>query len=127
MNREIIKAVLPVLEAYSDNKIIQSDYGNGWKDIKTLTSACIGDCLVKGCCKLRIKPEPEYIPFTFEDAEQLIGKVIRPKNELHKLILLISMINFSGVFLEDEITITYTSLLSDYTFLDGSPCGKLKQ
>lgn len=124
MNREIIKAVLPVLEAYSDNKIIQSDYGNGWKDIKTLTSACIGDCLVKGCCRLRIKPKPEYIPFTFEDHLLFKDKwfVYKESGILCKIVAVEKdRVYFTGN------QYTYIDLFSLFLFEDGSPCGKLKQ
>lgn len=74
-------------------------------------------------CDYRIKEEPEkteYIPFSFEDAEQLVGKVVKSKDENW-----IELLTFFG---EDYTSnITYEALLKDYTFLDGSPCGKLKQ
>ena len=68
----------------------------------------------------RIKTTPEYIPFTFEDAEFLIGKIVKSKNEKW-----IEMLIYAS---ENEISnISYGFLLDCYTFLDGSPCGKLKQ
>jgi len=64
--------------------------------------------------------EPEYIPFSFEDAEQLVGKIIKSKDE--------NWIELLTFFDEDcTSNITYEALLKDYTFLDGSLCGKLKQ
>ena len=68
----------------------------------------------------RVKPTPEYIPFTFEDAEFLIGKVVKSKDENW-----VETISWCGDIATSVSN--YETLLSDYTFLDGSPCGKLKQ
>lgn len=67
----------------------------------------------------RVKPEPEYIPFTFEDAEFLIDKIV--KHETKPIIE--KLISFG---LESANAIFYEELLENFTFLDGSPCGKLK-
>ena len=72
----------------------------------------------------RIKPEPEYIPFTFEDAEQLIGKTIKSKSG--NSIYIITAINYEYIGIWKN-NINYDQLFDIYTFLDGSPCGKLKQ
>lgn len=71
-------------------------------------------------CDYRIKPEPEYVPFTFKDAEFLIGKAVRHKN--NKWVELITYCDTT-----DTSVCMYEYLLRDYIFLDGSPCGKLKQ
>ena len=64
--------------------------------------------------------EPEYVPFTFEDAEHLIGKPVK-----HKKDSWVEVITYCN---ENETSsCMYEDLLRDYTFLDGSPCGKLKQ
>lgn len=71
----------------------------------------------------RVKEEskqPEYVPFTFEDAEFLIGKVVIHKSGTEiRLITVCSPITVEGI--------CYTILFSEYTFPDGSPCGKLKE
>lgn len=72
----------------------------------------------------RVKEEepkaPKYVHFTFEDAEFLIGKVVKSKDEKW-----IEMLTWAS---ENETSnITYEALLRDFTFIDGSPCGKLKQ
>lgn len=64
--------------------------------------------------------EPEYIPFSFEDAEQLIGKVVKSKDENW-----IEMITWCDN--DEASSISYSNLLYGYTFIEGSPCGKLKQ
>ena len=68
----------------------------------------------------RVKPAHEYVPFTFEDAEQLTGKVVRSKNE--NWVEMIIWCSNAGTSVDK-----YEDILSDYTFIDGSPCGKLKQ
>ena len=70
----------------------------------------------------RVKPEPKLIPFTFDDAKDLIGKGIIHKTE--KLALLINEVCGDSVgFFNDNIS--FESLLEWYQFLDGSPCGKI--
>lgn len=68
----------------------------------------------------RVKKQPEYIPFTFEDAEFLIGKAV--KSKATKSVYMIIHCDKVGTSLCGG----YQRLLDDYTFLDGSPCGKLK-
>ena len=67
----------------------------------------------------RVKKQPEYIPFTFEDAEILMGKVVKHKTANH-------LAAITSCFNETTNMGGYKKLLEDYTFLDGSPCGKLK-
>lgn len=70
----------------------------------------------------RIKSKLELVPFDFSDAEFLIGKVIKHKttNSLD----IINTVSVVGMFAYS--TMSYEGLLEYYTFLDGSPCGKLK-
>ena len=75
-----------------------------------------------------IKEKPkEYVPFTWEDREQLKGKWIKHK-ELKDEELIISLTAD-----EDDWIITHDknlsgeNLLDNYLFLDGSLCGKLKK
>ena len=68
----------------------------------------------------RVKTEHEYIPFTFEDAKQLIGKIVKSKES--NWVEMIIWCSDTSTSVAD-----YEDLLSDNTFLDGSPCGKLKQ
>lgn len=66
----------------------------------------------------------EYVPFNFSDAEFLIGKAIKVK-------YLDIVYSITGVRSDDVIINNlyqdYKYLMENYTFLDGSPCGKLKQ
>ena len=77
----------------------------------------------------RIKPILEYVPFTFEDAEFLIGKAIK-KDGGHVYSIL--GVKDSGVTVIHPIykIVSYTwedLILSFKFFPSGSPCGKLKQ
>lgn len=71
----------------------------------------------------RVKPEPKYVPFTFEDAKDLIGKAIVKMDgtQVQKVVQLNKDYVFSGVGQMD-----YKWLFNEYTFLDGTPCGKLE-
>lgn len=72
----------------------------------------------------RIKQEPEYIPFDFTDAEQLIGKIVRYKST-HSLSV-ITNVNPKNVTSSGTV-IKYEDLFNNYEFTDGSICGKIKQ
>lgn len=66
----------------------------------------------------RIKPEPEYVPFTFEDREELRGKWYRRKSTgVETAIYNISEEGINGY--------TWISALAVLEFLDGTPFGKL--
>jgi len=78
----------------------------------------------------RIIPEPTWAPLSLKDAEFLQGKWIKSKDPLayRESILAIISIDREGVkaFLgtHEPLVIKYTILLKDYTFADGSVCGK---
>jgi len=72
----------------------------------------------------RIKPQPNLIPFDFSDADKLIGRTIKSKDGS-----MVGLITKVGVGTELRISegnynYYYADLLSKFTFLDGSPCGK---
>ncbi len=73
--------------------------------------------------KYRIAPTPEYIPFDFTDAEFLIGKLI--KSKVSDWVCIINACTFEKCWSGDT-AYAYKILLNSFTFLDGSPCGKLK-
>lgn len=108
-------------EARNQGKTIQWRYLNNknedWKDI-TYNGHIFSDEYYE----YRIKPLI-YIPFTFEDAENLIGKAVKTKCK--RAIMNIVFLNKEGISLSNGIDGDYKFLLDNYTFLDGSPCGKL--
>jgi len=72
----------------------------------------------------RIKPQPKLIPFDFSDAEKLIGKAVKRKSIEDESWMIMSASSLT-VRLFDEGRTDYKFLLNNYTFLDGSPCGKV--
>lgn len=113
-------------DALRKGKIIQhyNDMFSKWEDINPsfLSFADIFECY-------RIKPEPKYVPFTWEDREQLRGKWIKHKVTGEEcMITQLGKIIKPGVLSHViKLTETWTSLsiiFDNYTFLDGSICGK---
>lgn len=124
MTREEAKKFLPVMTAFANGAKIQLKFHNGdWADVES-------PAFIKGS-EYRIKPEPEYIPFDFSDAEYLIGKAVKHKDTCEVTILGAigsAKIEEFPARLGNGNWITFDELVSDYVFLlDGSPCGKLKQ
>jgi len=68
-----------------------------------------------------IKPESQLVPFTFEDAELLIGKAVR-NNETKNVGIISFVREFDCKVFTD---LTFYDLMVMFTFLDGTPCGKL--
>lgn len=122
MTREQLKENWHIIEAFKNGADIQFlDYAGEWRDADKP--------LFRIDVKYRVKPKQEYIPFDYSDAEYLIGKVVKSKDNKE-----ISMIISFDLDNSDLLQITLGSsfisfydLFQDYTFLDGSPCGKLKQ
>lgn len=107
--------MIAVMQAFVDGKTIEANpvFADEW-------DTCFEPVWNWNDTDYRVKPEPKYVPFSFEDAEFLIGKIIRRR--VKNLII-------SIYYCDDERAsgISYKDLLENYTFLDGSPCGKLKQ
>jgi len=73
----------------------------------------------------RVKQKPEYVPFTWEDREQLRGKWIKFKaDNVHECC--ITSIFQLGISLEGNEYVDYKKLFNAYEFIDGTPCGKVK-
>lgn len=68
-----------------------------------------------------IMPGKKTVPFDFSDAEKLIGKVIKSKDNgsIHIIIKLNDDYVYSGSLFE-----TYATIFYNYTYLDGSVIGK---
>lgn len=119
--------MIAVMQAYADGKEIELLNSTGkWRTVsapswnweeanKPMWNWVDFDYRIKKQPK-----EPEYVPFTFEDADFLIGKTVRCKSQDY--VALIISVTKDGTSVDD-----FKPLLDDFTFLDGSPCGKLKQ
>ena len=115
--------LIPILQAVADGKEVE--YSGRDREEWYYAQYNILEEIIMDECKLRVKPEPEIIPFDYSD--DLVGKVVATKHlQLKNLIVaqsergvsLVVGINTSDGFL------TYEELLSEKVFLDGSPCGK---
>jgi hypothetical protein len=73
-------------------------------------------------------PEPipveKWVPFTAEDWELFMGKVVRTKSS--KTVGGVGVQGFSSIGVEiwPSIACTFKEFLENWTFLDGPPCGK---
>lgn len=114
-NREKYKLLLPIIEAYSQGKVIEVKKKLGWEPVEILKFGLSSD-------KYRIKPEVKYIPFDINTI--LVGKTV--KSLVSKKIYLITAQQTNYVFLGNEShPWTYKNLLTFFIFLDGTPCGIL--
>lgn len=111
-----IKEKIAVMQAYADGKEIEACNSKS-----TGYYLCIEPHWDWSSWDYRIKPKaPEYIPFTFEDAEFLIGRLVKCKTQDYTA-MIISCTQL-GTNVDD-----WKPMLDDFTFIDGSPCGKLKE
>lgn len=118
MTREQLLKHWQVIEAYMNGAVIQ--YFNTsiseWLNVK--------DPSFEINKEYRIKKQSELIPFDFSDAEKLIAKAMKRKTTgVYCLITFVSDlgVEISGYF------IPFYELLKQFTFLDGTPCGKIKE
>lgn len=115
MTREQYKKHKYLIEKWAKGAQIQAVRHADWENIE--------DPLWNINTEYRIAPIPEYIPFDYSDAEQLIGKAI--KNKDSSFITLITGVSERGVLFYDSLNRGFEYIFKEYTFLDGSPCGKL--
>lgn len=107
---------LEVIRAFANGEDIQMLLGSEWVDVNEPSFYKL--------TTYRVKPKLEYVPFDFSDGQILIIKVIKNKNQ--NLIGMITQIYEDGVTIGGNLFSTFEDLLEDWTFSDGSPCGKLK-
>lgn len=111
---------IAVMQACLDNKTIEIK-SKTEKEWNTCDFEPLWDWL-----KYEYRIKSEYIPFDFSDAELLIGRTVKSKHS--KNIFLITGYDISEkYFIVGNTTQTFYQLFNDCTFLDDSPCGKLKQ
>lgn len=102
-------------EAYAAGKTIQ--YLNsiyGWVDINDAPLWSNKDTY-------RIKPEDEYVPFTWEDRHMLVGKWFYGKDS--DILFAFLNIKKNGEYLIAN-GLSSEALLANCKFVDGTPCGK---
>ena len=122
MTREEIKEIMPIIEAFSKGKPIQTKSLSGWKDTEYLN---LGVCSVDN---YRIKPEPTYRPFN--NAEECWNEMlkhqpfgwVKDKEDGSKASL--TCIDKDGdISINGNKGWEYDDVMQIYTFADGSVFG----
>ena len=131
MDREKAKALLPIIQAFSEGKTIQSrcitDEMPLWWDDNNPTFK-IDDF------DYRIKPEPRYRPF--KNAEECWAEMLKHQpfgwvkykdgSTTNKFMFICDISDKEATF-NNCIEFTYYSFLEDYVFADGTPFGVLEE
>jgi hypothetical protein len=120
MNREDAKKAAEIMSAYADGAKLQFRYRddeNGWGE---LTANPFFNWLHND---YRIKPpEPKLVPFTYEDNELFLGKVVIHKDSPYRSLIIAC---YSRDLVLSNGACDYDRLLKEYVFKDGSQCGKI--
>lgn len=126
MTREETKVLLPVIQAFSEGRIIEfssiTDVSKAWREV---TDFPIG--MIKNF-KFRIKPEVKYRPF--KDAEECWQEMmkhqpfgwVKMKGTESKYYMLKCIASRVVIGL-DETPFSYKKVFEDYVFADGTPFG----
>lgn len=139
MDREQAKALLPIIKAFSEGKIIEyrdSMFKDDWKIVKEIPN------LSFGCFEYRIKPEHQYRPF--KDTKECWQEMqkhqpfgwLKDKNKDSELrniqALTDEMLTITdGVYLRGINLINgyhiFEEAVKEYTFADGTPFGIIEE
>ena len=122
MTREDAKQLLPIIQAFSEGKCIQTKTGSGWVNMENMSFS--------GKPKAyRIKPESKYRPF--ENAEECWQEMLKHQpfgwlngdkcfyNIVSVSNIDVSMANVSGYI----VILNFSDVMEDNTFADGTPFG----
>lgn len=130
MNRQQVKELLPIIQAFAEGRTIQTKNGAGWIDIDEKDYLNIESISAYPDC-FRIKAEPKYRPFN--DAEECWQEMkkhepfgwVKDKGDGYKV--LITKVNDDKN--TDYMSIngnggwTLDGIMDYYTFADGTPFG----
>lgn len=127
MNRQQVKELLPIIQAFAEGKTIQSKYINGsntWFDDNNLS---FGDGV-----EYRIKPEPKYRPFENKkecwqemQKHQPFGWLKDKENKTYVVITEVENDDDDvGLMkISDNSNWSLSGLFDCFTFADGTPFG----
>ena len=123
MNKEEIKYLIPIMQAFVDGKTIQCYNGMKWIDHTG------NQCSFQFPAMFRIKPkEPTYHPF--KDAEECWAEMqkhqpfgwLKDKNDGH-LTLITVVDNDKWMALNGRVGWEFLGMMNNYVFADGMPFG----
>ena len=117
------KEMIEVMQAYDRGEKIESGYGGVWVDIDMPEWSW-------GLRDYRVKPKKKYIPFDtaeeFITAQRKKGRFIIDKKSGTKYNIFINASNI--VYLTNIYSFSFFGTLQkifdEFTFTDGTPCGK---
>lgn len=119
MNRKEAKQLLPIIQAFTEGKGVETKTGSGWISIENMSFAGNPD-------SYRIKPEPKYRPF--KDAEECWQEMLKHqpfgwvKEKERNVRTIINYIHNEGVMFSCG-SVLFERLFDIYTFADGVPFG----
>jgi hypothetical protein len=130
MDRNLVKQMMPIIQAYAEGKIIEcrtkpstikgTDVPNDWTEIKDIS---FWDNI-----EYRIKPESKYRPF--KDAEECWQEVLKHQpfgwvklKDTESGYYLLKGIASQVVIGFNENPFSYKKVFEDYTFANGTPFG----
>ena len=121
MNRKEAKQLLPIIQAFSEGKDVETKTGSGWISIENMSFAGNPD-------SYRIKPEPKYRPF--RDSEECWQEMLKhqpfgwlkDKNDGH-LTLITVVDNDKMMALNGRVGWDFWGMMNNYVFADGTPFG----
>ena len=118
MTREDAKQLLPIIQAFSEGKCIQTKTGSGWVNMENIF-------FTRKPKAYRIKPESKYRPF--ENAEECWQEMLKHQpfawvKEKHSdRYSLITEVNRLSIKVKEGCL--FTDSVKYYTFADGTPFG----
>lgn len=124
MTRDKAKELLPIIQGFTEGREIQH-YSPTLKEWIDNNNPDWFDRV-----EYRLKERPVYVPFNEGDADLIRDQWIKSINsDIEYKISVFHPIGSLPIYLPlgSGEWISYENLLNRFTFLDGSPCGKLKQ
>ena len=122
MNRNQAKEMLPIIQAFTEGKVVETKTGSGWISIENMSFAGNPN-------SYRVKPEPKYRPFANAEEcwnemekHQPFGWVDNKKDRSHSLIAHIKTAK-KGVYINGIGNYFFNDIMEEFTFADGTPFG----
>lgn len=131
MTREEIKKVLPVIQAFTEGKVIQTKNGDEtWITIGKETDLNIESLAEYPDC-FRIKPEPQYRPF--KDADECWQEMLKHqpfgwlREKKRNVRTQIGFMHTEGIQGTSGGSSNYKAFFDCFSFADGAPFGILEE
>ena len=127
MNREQVKKLLPILQAFAEGRVIQYRDNGVWKDITTEEGFYTDNAFVN-VNDYRIKPELTYRPFA--NAEECWQEMlkhqpfgwVKNKSNSRAYNILSVLLKEDNLYIRSNY-VTLGKAFENYTFADGAPFG----